>query len=69
VYGFAGLYDEWKDPDRETLRSCTIITTKPNDLVANVHDRMPVILDDKKADIWLDPDVQDKEKLQELLPI
>lgn len=67
VYGFAGLYDEWKDPDGETLRSCTIITTEPNDLVANVHDRMPVILDDKEADFWLDPDVQDKEKLQELL--
>ncbi|OMF76640.1 SOS response-associated peptidase [Paenibacillus glucanolyticus] len=67
VYGFAGLYDEWKYPDGEILRSCTIITTKPNDLVANVHDRMPVILDNKAVDIWLDPDVTDKEKLQELL--
>lgn len=47
VYGFAGLYDEWTDPDGEKLRSCTIITTNPNDLVVNVHDRMPVILDNK----------------------
>ncbi|MGC6589118.1 SOS response-associated peptidase [Paenibacillus sp. Dod16] len=67
VYGFAGLYDEWKHPDGEILRSCTIITTKPNDLVANVHDRMPVILDNKAVDVWLDPEVTDKDKLQELL--
>ncbi|MGG3278971.1 SOS response-associated peptidase [Paenibacillus solani] len=67
VYGFAGLYDEWTDPDGEKLRSCTIITTQPNDLVANVHDRMPVILDNKAIDIWLDPEVEDKEKLQKLL--
>jgi putative SOS response-associated peptidase YedK len=67
VYGFAGLYDEWKDEDGEILPSCTIIITKPNDLVANVHDRMPVILDNKATDIWLDPDVTDKEKPHELL--
>lgn len=67
VYGFAGLFDEWKDPEGEILRSCTIITTKPNDLVADVHNRMPVILDRGAADIWLDPDVTDKEKLQKLL--
>lgn len=37
--------------------------TKPNDLVANVHDRMPVIMDNKAVDIWLDPDVTDKRPL------
>lgn len=67
VYGFAGLYDEWQSPDGELLRSCTIITTKPNDLVAKVHDRMPVILDHKGVDVWLDPTVEDKDQLQELL--
>ncbi|MFB4321622.1 SOS response-associated peptidase family protein [Priestia sp. BR_2] len=53
--------------DGEVQRSCKIITTKPNDLVAGVHDRMPVILGDKNVDIWLDPEVRDKGKLQELL--
>ncbi|MFB4321620.1 SOS response-associated peptidase [Priestia sp. BR_2] len=67
VYGFAGLYDEWKDPDGVILRSCTIITTKPNDLVADVHDRMPVILDHSAADTWLDPDIQDKDLILGLL--
>lgn len=67
IYAFAGLYDEWKDPRGELLRSCTIITTKPNELVAKVHDRMPVILDDKSVDMWLDPELEDAEKLQKLL--
>ena len=42
---FAGLWDEWKDRTTgETLKSCTMIITQPNDFVADVHDRMPVIL-------------------------
>ena len=43
---FAGLWDEWKDKATgETLKSCTMIITKPNGFVAEVHDRMPVILE------------------------
>jgi putative SOS response-associated peptidase YedK len=41
----AGLWDEWRDRESgETLRSCTMIITEPNALVAEVHDRMPVLL-------------------------
>ena len=50
VYGFAGLFDTWRNPDDEAaseLKTCTITTTSPNELVADVHDRMPVILDRK----------------------
>ncbi len=44
-FGFAGLWTSWRDPESgESLRSCTIITTTANELVAPVHDRMPVIL-------------------------
>ena len=44
----AGLWDEWKDrATGETLRSCTMIITEPNDFVAEVHDRMPVVLEPK----------------------
>lgn len=68
VYGFAGLYDLWENPeDGETIRSCTIITTTPNDLVKDVHDRMPVILDAEGVNVWLDPGVRDKHVVQELL--
>jgi len=66
-YGYAGLWDEWKQPDGELLRSCTIITTTPNDLVKDVHDRMPVILPSDAVDTWLDPETTDKETLQSLL--
>jgi putative SOS response-associated peptidase YedK len=59
----AGLYDVWKAPDGSVLRSCVIITTTPNQDVAPVHDRMPVLLakDDEAA--WLDPDETETEAI------
>ena len=50
----AGLWDEWKDKaSGETLKSCTMIITEPNKFVAEVHDRMPVLLDEKDYEPWL----------------
>jgi putative SOS response-associated peptidase YedK len=51
---FAGLWDEWKDKATgEVLKSCTMLITEPNDFVAEVHDRMPVVLDSKDFAFWL----------------
>ncbi len=51
---FAGLWDEWKDRSTgETLRSCTMIITEPNDFVAEVHDRMPVVLEPSDFGSWV----------------
>jgi putative SOS response-associated peptidase YedK len=51
---FAGLWDEWKDrATGEVLKSCTMLITQPNDLVAEVHDRMPVVLEAKDFTRWL----------------
>ena len=51
---FAGLWDEWKDKATgESLKSCTMIITEPNDFVAEVHDRMPVVLEAKDFASWL----------------
>ncbi len=51
----AGLWDEWKDrASGETVRSCTMIITEPNKFVAEVHDRMPVLLRPDQFDAWLD---------------
>lgn len=66
----AGLWEEWRGPDRdgaERLRSTTIITTTPNELLATIHDRMPVILPPSAWDRWLDPDVRDIDELADLL--
>jgi putative SOS response-associated peptidase YedK len=50
----AGLWDEWKDiATGEPTKSCTMIITAPNDFVAEVHDRMPVILEPDQFEPWL----------------
>jgi putative SOS response-associated peptidase YedK len=67
---FAGLWEVWRDPadpDAEPLRSCTIVTTEANELLAPVHDRMPVVLSPGDWDRWLDPDRHDVEELRALL--
>ena len=53
-FAFAGLWEIWR-PDDTPLLSCTIITTTPNELVAPIHNRMPVILPPEAYDRWLDP--------------
>src|SRR6185369_16495767 len=53
-FAFAGLWDEWHSPDGATLRTFTIITTEPNELMSKLHNRMPVILDKKDYADWLD---------------
>jgi putative SOS response-associated peptidase YedK len=52
-FGFAGLYDDWKSPERKKIRTFTIITTLPNKLLAPIHDRMPVILPREAYGAWL----------------
>lgn len=66
-FGFAGLYETWTSPDGEPIRTCTIITTQPNDLVRSVHDRMPVIVPKDKERQWIDPLNHDREMLLSLL--
>jgi putative SOS response-associated peptidase YedK len=54
-FAFAGLWENWKDPKTEDwLRTFTILTTSPNEAVAPLHDRMPVILAPSDYDQWLD---------------
>jgi len=68
VFAFAGLWDRWHDDaNDEWVRSCTILTGDPNEVVAAIHDRMPVVLPREHWDAWLDPDNDDVEGLQALL--
>jgi putative SOS response-associated peptidase YedK len=68
---FAGLWSVWHDralgDDAPRVRSCTIITTEPNDVMRDIHDRMPVILPESAWDTWLDPENNDVEALGKLL--
>lgn len=66
-FAFAGLWDEWQQPSGESLRTCTIITTQPNEVVAPIHDRMPAILTPDARDAWLDPALSDEHMLLPLL--
>lgn len=63
VFGFAGLWDRWQQGD-QTIQSCTIITTEANDVVKDIHDRMPVILTQESEQIWLDRSIEDSELLK-----
>ncbi len=54
-FAFAGLWELWR-PDDTPIYSCTIITTEPNDVVAPIHSRMPVILPPEAYTLWLDPE-------------
>ena len=63
-FAFAGLWESW---GHDNLESFTIITTEANELVAQIHDRMPVMLHEKDEGTWLDPDLQAPVKLKTLL--
>jgi len=55
IFGFAGLFDIWEEPvSSKEVYSYTIVTTEPNEIVKPIHDRMPVILEKKNEDVWLD---------------
>jgi len=66
-FTFAGLWDAWQAPDGSLVKSCAIITTEPNELMAALHNRMPVILPPSVYEQWLDPAPQKPETLQGLL--
>jgi putative SOS response-associated peptidase YedK len=70
---FAGLWELWRPKgaaegdDRDLLRSCTIITGEPNEKMAEIHDRMPVMLPPSAWSAWLDPANDDLDALATLL--
>jgi putative SOS response-associated peptidase YedK len=57
----AGLWDEWKSPAGERIKSCTVITCEPNATIGSLHNRMPVILDERDWPKWL-PATEDELK-------
>lgn len=63
---FAGLYERWASATGEICETCTILTTTANEIVAPIHDRMPVILAPDEYELWLDASAT-IDRLQALL--
>ncbi|MCI0710915.1 MAG: SOS response-associated peptidase [Chloroflexi bacterium] len=67
-FGMAGLWERYQNPATgEVWVTCTILTTAANGFMKPIHERMPVIMPESHYAEWLDPDNQDKERLQEML--
>jgi len=65
-FALAGLWDHWKDPKGEEIRSFTIITTKANDVLSEIHPRMPVILRREDEGLWMSDQVLTGKELERL---
>jgi putative SOS response-associated peptidase YedK len=68
IFGLAGLYNVWTDPKTtEKLFTYTIITTEPNEVVGQYHDREPALLPKKEEKQWLNPDITEPEQVLPML--
>jgi putative SOS response-associated peptidase YedK len=67
LFAFAGLWERWKNPSGDWVKSFAILTTTPNAVTGAVHDRMPVILERADYDLWLDPAMTKVEGVAEML--
>jgi putative SOS response-associated peptidase YedK len=63
----AGLYDIWVDPTGAIHTTFTIITTRPNEMIGEIHDHMPAILDKQNHNFWLNPEILNIKALRNLL--
>lgn len=67
AFAYAGLWEQWTDPNGEVVESFTILTTEANDLIRPLHNRMPVILSPNDYDKWLNAGASDVETLRSLM--
>lgn len=67
LFSLAGIWDDRIAPDGKSIYSMAIITTEANELLAPLHNRMPVILHEKDESLWLDQSITQPEKLKPLL--
>ena len=65
-FAFAGIWEKWQADDGAVLETCSILTTKANDRLRFLHERMPVILNKKDYSRWLNPAIENVSDLQPL---
>jgi putative SOS response-associated peptidase YedK len=66
-FAMAGLWERWLSNEGQEINSCSIITTTPNELMMDIHDRMPAILKPEYEHIWLDRSIEDTSYLKQFL--
>lgn len=66
IIPFAGLWDEWKNNDGNFIKTATIITTDANELISEIHHRMPVIINENLIDLWLSNNELDNTTLNNI---
>jgi putative SOS response-associated peptidase YedK len=69
IFTIAGLYEVWKNPEGKPVHSFTLITQQAQPVIAQLHDRMPLILMPEQESLWLDPNLPSKDLLHELEPV
>jgi putative SOS response-associated peptidase YedK len=67
LFGFAGLWESWRDSSGRAIETCAILTTAANPRLAELHTRMPVIVDPDQYGRWLDPATEDPTQLRSLV--
>lgn len=67
MFAMAGIWERWTPPSGDTVYSCSVITTEPNELMNEIHDRMPVILKKEDEKTWLNPSLPASPKVSNLL--
>lgn len=68
AFAFAGVWEGWRNPEGEIVRSFAIVTTQANEKLAPIHDRMPVMLKREDEDAWLDAKASEQELTSLLAP-
>ncbi len=68
LFALAGLWEYWLGADGSELETCTILTTTPNEMMAPIHNRMPVIVEPEDFEMWLDPGPRPADGLHLLRP-
>lgn len=67
LFALAGLWDRWRSAEEESLETFSILTTAANELVAPIHNRMPVVIAPAQYGAWLDPGMTDAAQVEDLL--
>ncbi|WP_270182630.1 SOS response-associated peptidase [Alkalihalobacillus sp. CinArs1] len=65
-FAMAGLWEQWKEGEK-SIYTCTILTTEANDMMKEIHNRMPVILPKEQEHDWLDPSIEDFNILKDMM--